>query len=292
MRQNQLPASGRNVAKKFLGQYFDDSTQLNYLQNRYLNAHEGRFTSEDPSVVGLDLSLLLDPQQMNFYSYGRGNPIRFTDADGKKVWDFQPYVPADGKNYAIREAFGAYFNTTIFSAGTLAGRNEIKELQCVDLVKRFANDKFNIDLGLNSNSARVGASAIDYANQAALNRTMKANNNSGYLTFYQNGGSIMPQENDVLVWSGHTNGHVGVVMEVNFYEKTGRGTVYTLEQNFRGQQAVFAQQFEKRDGGYFVEGRPDAGYNLQGWDRYGNQSTLPEYTSHTPATKPSTPAKK
>jgi RHS repeat-associated protein len=51
---------------------------------RYQDPVRGQFISEDPLVNGLSsgAKLLMDPQQLNFYSYGRDNPVRYTDPSG------------------------------------------------------------------------------------------------------------------------------------------------------------------------------------------------------------------
>ena len=88
---------GVNSARKFIGQFADQSN-LDYLQARYYEAARGQFLSEDPvflavgdpdklqSLIGKgQLSFLADPQSMNFYNYGRGNPITNKDPEGKFV---------------------------------------------------------------------------------------------------------------------------------------------------------------------------------------------------------------
>ncbi len=74
-----------NAERTFIGQFGDTDTNLSYLQARYMDPARGQFLSEDPSVVNVDLALLSDPQQLNTYSYARGNPLAFTDKDGRKV---------------------------------------------------------------------------------------------------------------------------------------------------------------------------------------------------------------
>jgi hypothetical protein len=79
---------------------------------RYQDPVRGQFISEDPAVVGLNPSsgltgdpntttveaflngagqtssaYLDDPQALNFYSYGRDNPLRYTDPSGKCIED-------------------------------------------------------------------------------------------------------------------------------------------------------------------------------------------------------------
>ena len=105
----------------------------------------------------------------------------------------------------------------------------------------------------------------------------------------------MPQEDDMISWSGGSYGHVGVIVEVTFDEATSSGYVYSLEQNVNG-NGLYYQQFARsyNDNGnpvYEVESR-FSNLNVQGWTRYQNQSYLPgqqeNYSSilYTPATQP------
>jgi RHS repeat-associated protein len=71
-------------ARKYIGE-FADQTNLSYLNARYMEPSRGQFLTQDPAVVAADPSLLSDPQQLNTYSYARGNPLTLRDRDGKKV---------------------------------------------------------------------------------------------------------------------------------------------------------------------------------------------------------------
>jgi hypothetical protein len=55
--------------------------------------------SQDPAVVafdGKDKQLLLDPQQLNSYSYARNNPLVLVDRTGEKV-----YIAAYSAPYGV-----------------------------------------------------------------------------------------------------------------------------------------------------------------------------------------------
>jgi RHS repeat-associated protein len=69
--------------RKYIGQEFDQDTGLNYLNARYYNADMARFMSQDPVALTTPEQLLSDPQQLNFYSYARNNPIVYSDPNGK-----------------------------------------------------------------------------------------------------------------------------------------------------------------------------------------------------------------
>ncbi len=86
------------VARQYIGQYFDSSTNLIYDNARYYNPAQGQFLTEDPSFLAVgDASrvqqlalqqqnqLLADPQQLNSYSYGRDNPVTSKDTTGNQA---------------------------------------------------------------------------------------------------------------------------------------------------------------------------------------------------------------
>ncbi len=90
-------SSGDGVSdREFIGQRFDESTNLNYLNARYYEGTRGQFISQDPSflafgdagrtqaMTGMSLeSVLMDPQSLNSYAYARNNPIKNIDPDGR-----------------------------------------------------------------------------------------------------------------------------------------------------------------------------------------------------------------
>jgi RHS repeat-associated protein len=65
--------------QKFTGKERDSETGLDYFGARYFSAALGRFTSPDPSPMGIALG---DPQSWNLYSYVRNRPTRFVDVGG------------------------------------------------------------------------------------------------------------------------------------------------------------------------------------------------------------------
>jgi len=71
--------------RKFIGEEYDATTDLNYLNARYYNAKIGRFTSEDPMFWSLPNELLSDPQNQNSYAYARNNPIVYSDPTGESA---------------------------------------------------------------------------------------------------------------------------------------------------------------------------------------------------------------
>jgi RHS repeat-associated protein len=66
---------------KFTSQERDAETGLDYFGARYMSSAQGRFTSPDEPWVDQDPR---NPQSWNLYAYGRNNPLRFSDSDGRK----------------------------------------------------------------------------------------------------------------------------------------------------------------------------------------------------------------
>jgi RHS repeat-associated protein len=84
-----------NEKRQYIGQFSDTQTSLDYLNARYYNSTQGQFTSQDPSFLAigdadqirrlsnqLQQQFLMDPQQMNSYSYASDNPVVKKDPKG------------------------------------------------------------------------------------------------------------------------------------------------------------------------------------------------------------------
>jgi RHS repeat-associated protein len=69
-----------NQKRLFTGQERDFETGLDYFGARYFAASLGRFTTVDPGNAS---AALHDPQSWSAYAYGRNNPLRFIDLDGR-----------------------------------------------------------------------------------------------------------------------------------------------------------------------------------------------------------------
>ena len=265
-----------NQTKKFTGHEYDNESELTYANARYYNQDIGRWISMDPAGRDNPGQFLTDPQQMNGYSYARNNPLRLVDRNGNKVAEYQPYLPS-GQTYREGDKLGGYRGSIIFSSGPRTGlTNHV--FQCVNWVKDFARAQFGIELGGTGNASA-------YGKETNINAALDRNNSSGSYSVYENSGNVMPQENDIMTWSGGSYGHVGVVAEVVFDEKSGNGWVYTLEQNASRDRGLFAQPFaHSDDGAYTVESRGNL--EVQSWARYDNDAEH-EYTKtqHTPAPK-------
>jgi RHS repeat-associated protein len=79
------------VRQKFTQKERDNETNLDYFLARYYSSTQGRFTSFDPEGAGARES---DPQSWNGYAYAGGNPVLFSDPDGREYLVCDP----NGKN--------------------------------------------------------------------------------------------------------------------------------------------------------------------------------------------------
>lgn len=77
------PGLGTGGPRKFTGKERDVETGLDYFGARYHGSRLARFTSIDPVTTWKDN--LADPLRWNRYAYGRNNPLRYVDPDGRKI---------------------------------------------------------------------------------------------------------------------------------------------------------------------------------------------------------------
>jgi RHS repeat-associated protein len=91
----RIDTGASTTDKQYIGERYDPSSQLNYLNARMYDSARGQFTSQDPvhlaignsaqvkELTGQDLQkYLMDPQSLNSYSYARNNPIGLKDPKG------------------------------------------------------------------------------------------------------------------------------------------------------------------------------------------------------------------
>ena len=84
------------MSQKFTGQPHDNGTGLDYFGARFYSASLGRFTSPDPSPLGISLR---DPQSWNRYSYVANRVFSFVDKNGK--WPTPVHL--DITTYALQD---------------------------------------------------------------------------------------------------------------------------------------------------------------------------------------------
>lgn len=106
--------SGLTEQRKYIGQEYDPTSGLSYLNARYYDGTRGQFLSEDPlhlalgnteqvkQLTGQDQQMYLaDPQQLNSYSYALNNPITKSDPKGQQVQVLPPLLIAIGRILTI-----------------------------------------------------------------------------------------------------------------------------------------------------------------------------------------------
>ena len=110
--------AGTDISQKeYIGQYFDEVTDMSYLNARYYPNSRGQFISEDPVFweVGQTSdgkNALMHPQSMNSYGYAGDNPITNKDPTGRFWWegfyDWRGYNGWEGVVMKAGEVFGGH----------------------------------------------------------------------------------------------------------------------------------------------------------------------------------------
>ena len=109
VRIDKTAASYGGAQRKYIGQQYDPTTQLSYLNARYYNGVQGQFISQDPVFLGEPArQSIQDPQSLNSYSYSGNNPITKSDPSGRcdDPYSFAVCV-------ADAQAFGQFLNDAI-----------------------------------------------------------------------------------------------------------------------------------------------------------------------------------
>ncbi len=95
------PGVAGGQTRKFTGKERDQETGYDYFGARYYGSKTGRFTAIDPVYTWKEN--LEDPQRWNRYAYGRNNPLRYIDPDGRDVRYASPEVRIFVENQSQRE---------------------------------------------------------------------------------------------------------------------------------------------------------------------------------------------
>jgi RHS repeat-associated protein len=85
----EVSPPGGAQPRQFTGKERDAETGMDYFGARYYSGKRGRFTTVDPVYTWAEN--LTDPQRWNRYAYVRNNPLRYTDPDGRILFDFQEF---------------------------------------------------------------------------------------------------------------------------------------------------------------------------------------------------------
>jgi RHS repeat-associated protein len=80
----RIDTGASTTDKQYIGERYDPSSQLNYLNARMYDSARGQFMSQDPMFTGDPRQQqLTNPQSLNSYSYANNNPIVNKDPSGK-----------------------------------------------------------------------------------------------------------------------------------------------------------------------------------------------------------------
>ncbi|MFZ2594016.1 MAG: RHS repeat-associated core domain-containing protein [Minisyncoccia bacterium] len=140
IRQN-TNATSFDIQRKYIGELYDDTAQLSYLNARYYNPSTGQFVSQDPVFWELGLTkdgaqAVQQPQAQNSYGYAGGNPIGRKDSSGRcstvamavacglLMPDFESGEPVGSNIYQQSPTQNA--ENALFVAGFMTGGTEKK----------------------------------------------------------------------------------------------------------------------------------------------------------------------
>jgi RHS repeat-associated protein len=110
-------ATSTNQLRKYIGQFADQQTGLDYLNARYYEPNRAQFVTQDPVFWEIGqtqdgMQVLTNPQQANSYSYAGDNPITNKDPTGRFWWvgfyDWRGYDGWKGAGMKALEVFGGH----------------------------------------------------------------------------------------------------------------------------------------------------------------------------------------
>jgi RHS repeat-associated protein len=173
---------------KFTGKERDSESGLDDFGARYYSAGLGRFVQADPLYV--EKHRLIDPQQLNLYTYGRNNPLKYTDPLGLDITCLanrcDDYLKGLQKDVSFKIAYDK--NKKVVTEGDIDKKSLSKTdkaiLKAIDDTKHHVTINA-IDGGKDSSvflGASHGASHTIAFDQAALLDTPK---NAGGMTSAQ-----------------------------------------------------------------------------------------------------------
>ena len=84
-------------SNQYIGQNFDQETELSYLNARYYDGTRGQMLTQDPVFLGAGVDnkftmILKDPQLQNSYGYARNNPLIYKDPNGELAFLAMPVI--------------------------------------------------------------------------------------------------------------------------------------------------------------------------------------------------------
>ncbi len=131
-------AAGQDCVRQQFGtKERDNETGLDYFGARYFSPAEGRFTSVDRVMISS--SRLIDPQQLNRYSYVRNNPLKYVDPDGNDL-KLNPKLKKADQDRIIKDAIKLYRKAS--------GRAALEQLEKSDVTYVVGSGKLPTDINL------------------------------------------------------------------------------------------------------------------------------------------------
>ncbi len=244
--------TGRSGEQRgYIGEDYDPETDLDYLNARYYDPALKRFLTQDPEFWLMPEDSLLDPQRQNSYSYGRNNPVMYSDPMGLSSAIGFP-VPQGGWKFG--QKMGEFNGVAAYYNGIGSSR---PDRSCVEYARRYASEVY----GMKNIGPVIDAKTM-WSMSATINSRL-INAGSDYIfTRHENGGQSLPATGDLLFWTQGQYGHVMVVTESKFNTKTNQGYVEIIDQN-ASKQAVRALDVRKTDSGYTIMKNADT--PVAGW---------------------------
>lgn len=135
--------TGSNSKRRYIGEEYDSTTGLNYLNARYYDGNKGRFISQDPSFWSPQ-KFLTNPQSMNSYSYANNNPIANKDPLGLFAMSTGKIEKGDTLG-GITKLFNDTFKTNLTTSG-IAAANNIKDVNKINVGDSIILPKTNLQL--------------------------------------------------------------------------------------------------------------------------------------------------
>ncbi len=153
------------------------------------------------------------------------------------------------------QPIGSFNNVTAYSnLGGHSIRNGTYgyEYQCVEYVSRY------LKLAMNFPSSGILRS-IGHA------KSWWGNSGGGKMDRYANGGSVAPEVNDALVWTGGSYGHIAIIREVNI----SGGYIVVIQQNvYQSKTDANYRIGLNNSGGRYTLSSPELpGVTIAGWLR-------------------------
>ncbi len=181
------PPGDYDSQRQYIGQIYDLDTGLNYLNARYYDGNKGQFISQDPMFWNFDNSWLLDPQNMNAYSYARGNPMNRSDPGGMASKEF---------NFPTFTMIKSFFNSLVGKTNTQ------RETTQIPFINQNNSQKKTDNSGQNKNtSGYIRSNDVNITFSPGADNVVNQKMVDGYKNVFKEAG------------------HYGII-SVNFYSTT------------------------------------------------------------------------